>query len=191
MAVATQRKTADERRVAILDAALVEFGEKGLDGASTDAIARAAGISQPYLFRLFGTKKELFKASVERCLRETLEAFQEAAAGKQGEEALQAIGSAYLESITSDPTRLRGQMQAYVACDDEEICAVVRTGFGRLVEFVEGIEGVSGLDDEKRVVRFFGHGMLLNVFASMHLLAAEEPWAKRLLDACRGDVEKS
>ena len=57
--VAAERKTAEQRRDEILDAALVEFAERGLHGASTEAIARRAGISQPYVFRLFGTKKEL------------------------------------------------------------------------------------------------------------------------------------
>src|SRR3954462_3056819 len=95
MAVTT-RKTADERREEILAAALEEFGEHGLHGTSTDAIARRAGVSQPYVFRLFGTKKELYVDVVKRCLRETLALFQEASAGKQGEEALDAIGEAYV-----------------------------------------------------------------------------------------------
>ena len=93
-AATTVRKTADERREEILAVALEEFGEHGLDGTSTDTIARKAGISQPYLFRLFGTKKELYLETVRRCLRETLELFQEAAAGKTGEDALDAIGKA-------------------------------------------------------------------------------------------------
>src|SRR3954470_13166520 len=94
-ASATTRKTADERREEILVVALEEFGEHGLDGTSTDTIARKAGISQPYLFRLFGTKKELYLETVRRCLRQTLEVFKEAAEGKRGEEALTAIGMAY------------------------------------------------------------------------------------------------
>src|SRR5436853_1518416 len=93
--VVTERKTAGERRDQILDAAIVEFAQRGLAGASTEEIAKAAGISQPYIFRLFGTKKELFKAAVARCLRETLEVFQRAAEGKRGEEALHAMGDAY------------------------------------------------------------------------------------------------
>ena len=180
MTATAQRKTAGERREAILRQALVEFANKGLAGASTDSIARAVGISQPYLFRLFGTKKELFIATVDRCLRETLEMFHAAAEGLSGEEALQAIGEAYMRSITEDPVRLRGQMQSYAACEDPEVCAVVRKGYGELVEYVER---VSGLPPE-RIVRFFGKGMLLNVIASMHLLTADEPWAQRLLDAC-------
>src|SRR5712691_10604875 len=126
MAVTKERKSAAERREAVLDAALVEFAERGLDGASTEAIAAGAGISQPYVFRLFGTKKELFKAVGARCFRQTLELFQRAAEGKRGEEALEAMGQAYMQELLPDRTRLRAQMQAYAACDDPDICAVVR-----------------------------------------------------------------
>jgi AcrR family transcriptional regulator len=177
MAVASDRKTAEERRTQVLDAALEVFAEHGLSGASTDEIARKAGISQPYLFRLFHTKKELFIASTERCLRETLETFQRAAEGKSGEEALEAMGKAYGELIRSNPNRLRGQMQMYAACDDPEICAVARHGFGELVDFVERASGV----DSVRLSEFFAHGMLVNVIASMDLLDAKEPWAQKLL----------
>ena len=62
--MATTRHSAAERREDVLDAAMIEFAEHGYEGTSTEDIARRAGISQPYLFRLFGTKKELFKASV-------------------------------------------------------------------------------------------------------------------------------
>jgi AcrR family transcriptional regulator len=120
MSTTTSRKTAQERREEILAVALEEFVEGGLHGASTEAIARKAGVSQPYLFRLFGTKKELYLETVRRCLRETLELFQEAAAGKTGEEALDAIGKAYQE-LLRDKTRLRGQMQAYADCADEDV----------------------------------------------------------------------
>ena len=57
------------------------FAERGYEGASTDVIARIAGISQPYLFRLFGTKRELIVATVKRCFEDTQELFRRAAAG--------------------------------------------------------------------------------------------------------------
>src|SRR5215216_4777808 len=110
----TERKSAEERRDEILEAAMVEFAERGLAGGSTEEIAKRAGISQPYIFRLFGTKKELFMATVARCLRETLEVFQRAAEGKRGEEALKAMGAAYRE-LLGDRKRLRAQMQSYAA----------------------------------------------------------------------------
>src|SRR5919198_4550646 len=183
MAVAT-RKSATERRDEILEAALSEFAAHGLGGGSTEAIARAVGISQPYVFRLFGTKKQLFMATVERCLRGTLEMFHTASAGLKGEDALHAIGEAYIERLATDPTYLHSQMQAYASCDDPEIREVVRRGYGELVEYVERVSGVPA----ERVAHFFAKGMLLNVIASMDLLQAGEGWAQRLIDGCRKDA---
>lgn len=181
MSVVTKRQTAEERREAVLAVALEEFAERGLDGASTEEIARRAGISQPYVFRLFGTKKDLFKASVARCLRETLETFQRAAEGKRGHEALLAMGDAYRNQLLRDRVRLRAQMQAYAACDDPEVCEVVRNGFGDLVAYVERVSGLPAPE----VTRFFATGMLLNVLSSMNVAGGEEAWAQRLLSGTR------
>jgi len=178
--MATTRSTAAARRDEVLDAALVEFAERGFAGASTEDIAKRAGISQPYLFRLFGTKKELFKASVARCLREALEMFQRAAEGKRGEDALHAMGRAYQEQLEEDRTRLRAQMQAYAACDDPEIRAVVRAGFGDLVAYVRRVSGA----DWPTVWGFFSTGMLLNVLASMHVDDEPDQWMTELLSGC-------
>ena len=180
----TERKSAEERREQILEAALAEFAAHGFEGGSTEAIARAVGISQPYVFRLFGTKKELFIATIERCMRGTLEMFRTASAGLKGEEALHAIGEAYTERLANDPTYLHAQMQAYAASDDPQIRDVVRKGYGELVEYVEGVSGLS----PDRVSHFFAKGMLLNVMASLDLLGADEGWAKRLIEGCRTDV---
>ena len=183
MAVSTQRKSAEERREAVLDAALEEFAAQGLSGASTEAIAAKAGISQPYVFRLFGTKKELFKAGINRCFRETLELFQRAAEGKRGKDALEAMGDAYVNQLLPDRTRLLAQMQAYAACEDPEIRAVVRAGYGDLVSYAERVSGVP----PQEITRFFAAGMLLNVIACMDLSTSTEPWAARLLEGCRPD----
>jgi AcrR family transcriptional regulator len=178
------RLTATERKDDLLDAAVIEFAERGYEGTSTEDIARRAGISQPYLFRLFGTKKELFKSTVARCFRETLEMFQRAAEGQRGEEALQAIGEAYRDLLENDRVRLRAQMQAYAACDDPEICEVVRNGFGDLVAYAQR---VSGLEAEA-IAAFFAKGMLMNVLAAMQVMDAPEPWARTLLEGCGKEV---
>jgi AcrR family transcriptional regulator len=183
MVIPAERKSADERRDEILDAAMVEFAERGLHGGSTEEIAKRAGISQPYVFRLFGSKKELFKAAVARCLRETLETFQRAAEGKRGEEALHAMGEAYMQ-LLADRGRLRAQMQAYAACDDPDIREVVRNGYGDLVAYVERVSGLPPAE----VSRFFATGMLLNVIASMDLYESPEGWSERLLSGCKEDV---
>jgi AcrR family transcriptional regulator len=181
--VVSERKTKDERREDILVAAMTVFASDGLKGASTDEIARVAGISQPYVFRLFGTKKELFMAVVARCFRMTLEVFQQAAEGKRGQEALAAIGEAYALLLRGDDKYLRGQMQAYAACGDPDIRAVVRNGFGDLVAYAER---VSGLGPEE-ISGFFAQGMLMNVIASMYLDNLDSPteqWAQRLIAGC-------
>jgi AcrR family transcriptional regulator len=181
MVVSTERKTKDVRREEILDAAQIVFAESGYQGASTDEIARNAGISQPYVFRLFGTKKDLFIAVTSRCFRQTLEIFQRAAEGKRGEDALHAIGEAYAELLASDHTYLRGQMQAYAACGDPEIREAVRNGYGDLVTYVERVSGA----DPATVSAFFAGGMLMNVLSSMQLTDPTEPWAQRLLEGCK------
>jgi AcrR family transcriptional regulator len=174
--------SAEERREAILEAAAEEFALGGLHGASTDAIARRAGISQPYLFRLFGTKKDLYIATGQRCLRRTLETFQRAAEGKRGEEALRAIGEAYGELLASDPTMLQLQLQGYAAaCADPDVRAVVKDGYGDLVAYAERVSGAG----PAVVSRFFARGMLLNVIAAMGLDRDPEPWAERLLQGIR------
>jgi len=180
MVTTTTRKTAGERREEILDAACLEFALTGLHGTSTDAIARRAGVSQPYLFRLFHTKRELFLATVQRCFDETLQTFEHAALGRTGEDVLHAIGDSYSE-LLADRTRLQSQMQAYVACHDPEVQAVVRAGYGSLVEFVERASGA----DPVVIAGFFAKGMLMNVIASMDLLDNPEPWATRLMDGCK------
>jgi len=174
------RMTAEERREAILEAALVCFADHGAHGMSTEAIAKAVGISQPYIFRLFGTKKELVKATIGRCMRGMLELFRAAAAGKTGEDVLHAIGEAYGQWV-ANPTYLRAQMQSYVACEDEEIREVVRKGFGDLFEYDERASGLP----PARVSDLFAEGMLFNVVAAMHLVEAPEPWAERLIAGCK------
>jgi AcrR family transcriptional regulator len=173
----TTRKSAEERREDVLEAAREVFAEHGLSGGSTDEIARRAGISQPYLFRLVRTKKELFLATIERCHTETRETFEQAAEGKTGDEALRAMGEAYRELIRSNPNRLRAQMQTFAACEDPDVRRVAREGFGELVGVVERASGA----DAETVSRFFAKGMLINAVASMDLLESDSTWARTLL----------
>src|ERR1700691_6553441 len=90
-----QRMPAVERRELVLEAALAEFAAGGLAGTSTEEVARRAGISQPYLFRLFPTKRALFLALVQRCFDRLEETFTTAAGGPTGQDALTAVGDGY------------------------------------------------------------------------------------------------
>ena len=144
-----------------------------------------AGISQPYLFRLFGTKRELIIATIKRCFEDTQQLFQRAAKGLEGEAALQAMGEAYIEEIRRSPLRLRAQLQSYAACDDPAIRTVVADGFGELVRLAERLTGL----DSARLSAFFAQGMLLNVLAMMGQMDEPQAWAIRLIEGCAMNAE--
>src|SRR5687768_12780546 len=123
------RKSAEERREEILAVAVRHFANGGLHGTSTDALAREAGISQPYPFRLFRTKKELFLACVDRANERVRDAFRRAAADAGDEDRLKAMGQAYAEELLPDRHAILLQMQGYVATSDPDIRAHVRECF--------------------------------------------------------------
>jgi AcrR family transcriptional regulator len=169
--------SADERRESVLRAAIVEFSKGGLAGTSTEDIARRADISQPYLFRLFGTKKGLFLAAIERTFDRVLTILVEAAGDCSGEEAKMAMADAY-RTFLNDRTLLLTQMHAYAACDDDDVRRVTQTSFGKLWLAVADI---TGFDDDD-LIAFFGHGMLLNMAAAMDLMAVIDlPWVRACL----------
>jgi AcrR family transcriptional regulator len=179
-----QRQSAEERRDSILEAARVEFAAKGLYGTSTEDIAKRAGISQPYVFRLFGTKKKLFAEACRRCWRDVRETMAAAAEGKSGEEALSAMGAAYIELLAADPRQLTLQMHMHAASDEPEIRKVARDGYGDLVRFVEQASGAP----PHRVTTFFARGMLINVIAAMGVRNAGIDWADRLIQGCKDEA---
>jgi AcrR family transcriptional regulator len=169
------RRSAEDRREEIVGIAFRHFGEGGYHGTSTDAIAREAGISQPYLFRLFKTKRELFLACHDVSDDRIFETFRAAAQGVPKKDVLPAMGRAYVE-LLADKTALLFQMQSYAACADPVIRAHVRASYGALVKEVTELSGAP----PEKVWQFFSNGMLLNVVASLDLqaIAGEEEWAR-------------
>src|SRR5215217_5149359 len=155
------RKSADERREEIVAIAIAQFALNGYKGTSTDAIAREADISQPYLFRLFKTKRDLFLACFDVSHRRLYETFENAARGVAKDESLTLMGRAYIRLLEDTNVRLF-QMQTYAACSDPVIQARVRECYGQLVKSVTRLSGASPAE----VWRFFSNGMLLNVTAS-------------------------
>jgi AcrR family transcriptional regulator len=176
----SNRMPAAERREAILEAAMVEFARGGLHGTATEDIARRAGITQPYVFRLFGTKKALYLETVERGFDRIKLNFEAAAATADEPAAkLQAMGKAY-GPLLRDRSLLLGQMHSYADCSDPDVRAVVRRRYGDLWEWVERTSGAT--PEEVRL--FFSKGMLLNVIAAMDLRAISDPWVAE----CLGDL---
>ena len=171
---ARTRKSAEERREEIVGLAIRQFALNGYKGTSTETIAAEAGISQPYLFRLFGTKRDLFLACVDVNHARIEATFARAAEGVPREEVLARMGDAYVDQLR-DSSGLLFQMQSYAASSDPVIQARVRERFGTLVALVTRLSGA----ESEEVWAFFAHGMLLNVMASMDLpaIAGESEWA--------------
>ncbi len=167
------RLTADERRTLVLRAAVAEFARRGFDGTSTESIAERAGISQPYLFRLFAGKKALFVAAIESGFSQVIRTFERAADGLDGQAALHAMAEAYVE-LLQDRELLLCQLQAYAASDDPEVRIATRKAFRRLWNTIAGLSGAQG----EELVRFVATGMLLNVSAALELDEINQEWAE-------------
>jgi AcrR family transcriptional regulator len=164
-----QRVPASERRDALIEAAVHEFAQGGLHGTPVDRIARKVGVAQPYVFSLFGSKLELFLATTDRCFERVAALFTRAAAefdpgtAPPDVRVLDAMGAAYVEMLGSQRDLLMLQLQAYAACDDEEVRDRVRSGYARLVAHVEQLSGAT----PEEVDEFFRYGMWLNVAAAL------------------------
>lgn len=170
------RQTAEERRTAVLAAAIAEFARSGYAGTSTEAIAARAGISQPYLFRLFGTKKDLFVATYDLVGDRIINELTRASEGLDGQEALEAMGTAYIQ-LMQDPELLQVQLHGFAAAPgDADIARSCRRTFEVLQEMV--YERTLLTDEELR--DFFAMGMLINVMAAIDLQSISDHWAQNL-----------
>jgi AcrR family transcriptional regulator len=183
-----QRVPASERRDALIEAAIPEFAVGGLHGTPVDRIARRVGVAQPYVFSLFGSKRDLFLAAVDRCftrvgelLTRGAEEFDPAIAA-EGATIFQAMGNAYSLALADDRELLMLQMQAYAACEDPVIRDHVRRGYAQLVQHAEQLAGPTATQED--LDGFFRYGMWLNVAAAMGVedLSAGCAWIRDELD---------
>jgi AcrR family transcriptional regulator len=183
-----KRLSSDERRRQILVAALAVFGTRGYEGATTDEVARAAGVSQPYVVRLFGSKENLFLAVIEDALARLLTAFRAALAeddgGTDGEgdgTAAKRIGQAYVDLI-----EVRGLHQtlahAYLLGSNPVIGAAARRGFASVWRFFRDEMGLSA--DEARA--FMAEGMLISTMIGLRIVDdyGSDPQITELFRSC-------
>ena len=170
------RKTAEERREEILEAAISEFSARGLRGASVEDLAASVGVSQPYVYRLFGTKKDLFLAATGRVRERIQEAFRRAAEAEP-EDPLGAMGRAY-DSVLSNREEMLLLLQGFVA-DDAEVRDVVGERYAALWRFVAETTGAS----EAELWSFFASGMLLTINSTIGLMdrLGQEQWLQSFM----------
>ncbi len=173
------RMNADDRREQVLAAATRAFARTGYAGTSTDVVAREAGVSQPYVVRMFGTKRALFLDVFGRSTERSRDAFSgvlddystEHPFDPDGEDDWARLGAAYTE-LLADRDFLLVMMHGFAAGDDDAIGARARQCMGEIYDVIMR----TGCTAEK-ATGFVAHGMLLNVMISMrapeHLVPGE------------------
>ncbi|MEV6960701.1 TetR/AcrR family transcriptional regulator [Streptomyces sp. NPDC051207] len=171
--------TAEERRHTVLRTAIGAFAARGYFGTTTTEVAKAAGISQAYVYRLFPNKEALFTAVVEQCFVQVRAALEEGAAkarGSSAEAVLHSMGDAYARLI-SDNDLLLVQLHAQAAAVSEPaVREAVRAGYARTVEYVRGASGGS----DEQVQQFFATGMLCHLLVSIDVDGVDAPWTRTL-----------
>jgi AcrR family transcriptional regulator len=173
-----ERLSAAERREAILDAAVEEFAAHGYEEATTAGMAARAGISQPYVFRFFPTKKDLYIAVIDRSVARLLAAW-ETATPEPGESRLQALGKKYVEMLPSHRKELMVKFAAYGSAHDPEIAAVMRHHLARTYRYVAHQAERDGSETPyKDAIEFVSRGFFINAAMAIGLESAlsKEEW---------------
>jgi AcrR family transcriptional regulator len=155
-----RRMTAKERREQILKAALIVFADGGYAGTTTDQVAREAGVSQPYVVRLFGGKQQLFSELYSRASRRVIAAL---AAVVPGPDAKAEMADAYI-GLLADRNLLLLLMHGFAAGSEPEIGRLARWTLSEVFRLY--LERTGEGPDEARV--FVAHGMLINVLLAVH-----------------------
>lgn len=179
-----QLSTAEERRETVLRTAIGTFAARGYFGTTTTEVAKEAGISQSYVYRLFPNKESLFVAVVERCFVQVRACLERAVAEAQGSSAqvvLDAMGDAYATLITDNDLVLIQLHAQAAAVSEPAVRQAVRQGYARVVEYVRGASG----GDESHVQDFFARGMLCHLIVSIGAEEVDAPWARTLTTGIR------
>lgn len=171
------RLTAAERSEQLVNAAVTAFAASGYAGTTTDDVARLAGVSQPYVIRLFGSKQRLFLAAVQHACTRIEQAFREAA---KEEADLRSLAAGY-KTLLDEQELLGVLLHGYAASADPEIGNIVRDRFGRLFELIRELTDAP-LED---VRTFMAIGMLITVLSAMRVVGPDaverQPWMDELL----------
>jgi AcrR family transcriptional regulator len=161
-----RRLSSDERREQIVLAAMAVFGSRGYVGTTTDEVAKAAGVSQPYVVRLFGSKENLFLAAMEEALVRMTASFRAALADDASDRPLdKRIGEAYVDLLS-----VRGLHQTLAHCyllgGHPVIGPAARRGFAQVWRLFRDEAGF----DAERAREFMAEGMLISTMIGLRLV---------------------
>jgi AcrR family transcriptional regulator len=194
-----RRLSAKERRRQIIDTARGVFASQNYGRAGTADLAKAAGISEPALYRYFASKKELFLATLRDTGARLVEIWQNIAYEVEDPlDTLWAIAIRYYDHLDSRAASMKLAFQALCEADDPEIREAARENFVRFANFLAEIveegkaRGTIRRDADSRLVawQFVGSGLTLDL---IHLLGLRqqvdrtrvEEWARQYRESLR------
>jgi len=175
------RATAGERREQLAAAAVTAFADGGYAGTTTYQVAQLAGVSQPYVQRLFGTKRELFLAALAHATDLLEQRFRHLMAGPPGDDS----GPSVRCGTIADLELIRMLLHGFTAGADPDLGPAVRDCLGRIYRTVRALAGA----DEAEARSILAHGTLLALLGAMRIVGPDavprEPWAAEILDGLR------
>ena len=130
--MATQRSTAPRRRIDAIDVGMRVFADHGLTTASVQKVADTMGVSQPYVFRLFGSKREFFLACLDEMESRIRQVLQQAAADHT-HDPLPAMRAGFRLMIADGVVTGLWLQACAAARSDELVAARCRTVIGNIL----------------------------------------------------------
>ncbi|KQY60365.1 hypothetical protein ASD11_13015 [Aeromicrobium sp. Root495] len=160
------RLSAEDRRTLVVAAATRAFSRSGYAATSTDVVAKEAGVSQPYVVRIFGTKLELFLEVFDQATARVLDSFTEIVASgvvrPDVEGGMEPLGQAYTDLVLSDRDVMQVMLHGFVAASEPAIGELARRRMGEIFDVI-----TSTGCDEDQARDFVAHGMLINVMLAL------------------------
>ena len=144
--VRARRLPAGERRRRIIEVARSLFASAGYANVGTADLAKAAGVSEPALYRYFDSKRDLFIASLGTAGGRLVELWQQMAGEVEDPlEILRSIALGYYDHARSRSGFMRLQFRALAESDDPEIQEALKGNFRALIRFL-----MEALEEGKR-----------------------------------------
>ncbi|MDP1512724.1 TetR/AcrR family transcriptional regulator [Paenibacillus sp. CMAA1739] len=167
MAKATS--TSINRQKEIISAAIEVFAEMGYYRATTAKVAERANISQPYVFRFFGTKEALLIEALKVSFDRIIDSFQGVIHLASSEQLEQELIAAYSQIMMEYRNEILLQMQAQTIREDV-VVSVMQQGFREIHTTVYNAFRQAGIEQAmKKTMLFLARGMLCNISMSLDL----------------------
>ncbi|WP_020576672.1 TetR/AcrR family transcriptional regulator [Actinopolymorpha alba] len=156
------RSTAAQRREQAISSGMRVIADQGLTTAAMQQVADEIGVSQPYVFRLFGSKQAFFLACLDELERRVREVFGQAAA-THPRDPLKAMGGSFRELVADGVITGLWLQACATARRDERVAARCRSLVSDVLDEAERLTGTTSDD----LARFLANGALVMLLQAL------------------------